>query len=298
MARIDADRLSILDLYEISVQNPPLAAALLRAIHGGPARVLQEDFSGSAAVSRAWIRNAPVARAVAVDLDARALARARRLAGRTARLRTVRGDALRCPLAGTPRPDVVFVGNFSIGEIHERAALVRYLERCRDRLAPGGVFVCDTYGGATAFVRGSSQRTIPHPRDASLRILYTWEQRAADPMTARVENAIHFRLIRGRDVLRDITDAFVYRWRLWSLPELRDAAAEAGLGDTAVYAQIPDAADSAGNAYALPVQSPDELGDSFIVCVAMRVPGKQRRRTKTAAGPRFPRGPRQVGRGM
>ncbi len=63
--------------------------------------------------------------------------------------------------------DVLFVGNFSIGYIHERSALVAYMRRCRERLAlgrrgfGGGVFVCDTYGGAAAFQLGAVERATP-----------------------------------------------------------------------------------------------------------------------------------------
>jgi hypothetical protein len=35
-----------------------------------------------------------------------------------------------------------------------------------------------------------------------------------------------------------VEDAFVYRWRLWSAPELRDAMAEAGFEETGARAEL------------------------------------------------------------
>lgn len=254
-------------LYEICVQNPRLLVDLLRAIHGHNPRVLQEDFCGTAALCRRWLRDVPRSRAVAIDLDPEPLARIRK----HPRLKVFHADALVARLPVSPRPDVMFVGNFSIGEIHSRPALAKYLRRARSRLAKGGVFVCDTYGGATAFTRGSVTRTHAVPGKPTLSIRYTWQQRGADPLTAMVENAIHFRVLRAGEVIQEFTDAFVYHWRLWSIAELRDAMTDAGFSATHVYAQLPDARDAAGRAHALPITDPADLDDSYIVCVAGRV---------------------------
>jgi precorrin-6B methylase 2 len=249
-------------LYELCVQSPRHAAMLLRAIHAGSPSVLREDFAGTGAVSREWIRQIRGGRAIAIDHDKATLARI----GRSTRICPIVGDVMKAPLVA--RADAIFVGNFSIGEIHTRGALVAYLKKCASRLARGGIFVCDTYAGQSAFKVGSVRRQ--HHAPGGVRVTYTWEQREADPLTAMVVNAIHFRADRAGDVVADIADAFVYHWRLWSVPELRDAMLEAGLGDAAVYNQLPDAVDSEGNAYVEPVEDPEELGESFIVCVAAR----------------------------
>jgi hypothetical protein len=71
---------------------------------------------------------------------------------------------------------------------------------------------------------------------------------------------------------QEMFDAFVYEWRLWSVPELRDAMDEAGFSKTQVYAKLADAWDDEGNAYVEPVMdAEDELDESFIVMVAGRV---------------------------
>ena len=269
------------DLYESCVQHPSTLVSLLVAIHGGKPERLGEDFCGSAALSRAWVSMIPRGRAIATDIDPEPLAEARKRLGRgsaRARVTLVQRDVLaaRGPATRAARQacDVVFVGNFSIGEIHERPALVAYLRAARARLASGrspGVFVCDTYGGSGAFRTGGVQRMHPLAGDDAARVRYTWQQRRADPLTGMVENALHFRVERAGEKVQEFTDAFVYRWRLWSLCELRDAMSEAGFSRVDVFAQVPDATDDSGNAYVLPITDPNELGDDWIVCVGARV---------------------------
>lgn len=254
------------DLYELCVQSVDHLAPLLRAIHGGSPRMLGEDFAGTAALSRRWCEAIDGGSAVAVDLDTDTLAKHPDAPGVTRLEADVR-------FANTPA-DVLFVGNFSIGYLHTRGELIEYLRHARSRLTPGGVFVCDTYGGDSAFIPGAVHR--PHPIPKALdgvggRICrYTWEQRDADPLTGMVTNAIHFRVDHCGDIVEEMLDAFVYEWRLWSVPELRDAMGEAGLARTDVYAGLADAVDDEGNAYVTPVEDPDELDESFIVLVAGR----------------------------
>jgi SAM-dependent methyltransferase len=237
------------DLYELCVQSPRHAVQMLRAIHGGDPRVLAEDFCGTAGVSREWCAREGCA-AIATDIDAAVLERAAGNRG----VRLVCADVREAPCE-SGSVDVVFVGNFSIGEIHDRRELVRYLAMSRTRLRDGGVFVCDTYGGESAYRPGGVTRT--HVAADGSVVEYTWEQRRADPATAMVENALHFRVRRGGEMALDLPDAFVYRWRLWAVPELRDAMTEAGFAGTSVH-QTLDAEASA------------PLASSFIVCVAGR----------------------------
>lgn len=263
------------DLYQRTVQDVAALVPFLRAIHGRQPTTLAEDFCGSAACSIHWARTIKGGRAIATDIDPEPLTIAKRSSAKLApaarrRVRLVRGDVTRAKLPGPC--DLIFVGNFSIGEIHDRAVLVRYLRRCKARLARGGSFVCDTYGGQTAFTTGSTMRNHPCPDlGASVVIRYTWQQRKADPLTGMVENALHYRVLHAGEIIQELTDAFVYHWRLWSIPELRDAMHEAGFKKTSIYAKLADAIDAEGNAYVRPVDDTSELDDSFIVCVAASV---------------------------
>lgn len=265
---------------------------MLEAIHGGrgeraPVR-LGEDFCGSGALSRRWVASQSARRATCCDLDGAALAKLKGIKG----IRAVKRDVI----ANTPpldkeaqRADVLFVGNFSIGYIFTRAALVRYLKRCRSRLQRSGVLVIDTYGGATSFVPGALKRKIKlgmvaagaskdQPSGEAV-VHYTWQQQLADPLTGMVTNALHFRVAVDGQVVADLPDAFVYHWRLWSVPELREAMAEVGLRKIKVFAQVPTAKDEEGNVLMRPVSGADApepgedgelepLDESFAVLVA------------------------------
>lgn len=250
------------DLYELCVQSPGDLVPLLRAIHGRSSRVLGEDFAGTAALSRAWAQANPEHRAIAVDHDGATLV----LRPGHDRVQRIVGDVRTATDPDSHRCDIIDVGNFSIGQLHTRGDLVDYL-RCA-RVGPGGVFICDTYAGESAFQTGRVHRD--HVCPDGIHVRYSWEQREADPLTGMVANALQFRLMRGGVVQEEINDAFVYRWRLWSVPELRDAMSEAGLPATSVYAKLPSAIDTEGNAYMAPVTDPDDLDDSFIVYVAGR----------------------------
>ena len=247
-------------LYELCVQSPDRMVPFLRAVHGGRPRVLREDFCGSGGVCRAWAAQGPRSRAIGVDMDPEPLKRLRGVS----RVRAVRADVLDCDA----RADIISATNFPIGYWHTRPDLLRYLKRTRSRLSKGGVFICDTYGGASAFEPGSTRRDLWI--QGGIRVRYTWEQREADPLTGLVLDVIHFRADRDGEVIADLPGAFTYHWRLWSIPELRDAMREAGFASTQVYAELADAVDSAGRLYVRPVSDPRELGRDYIVCIAAR----------------------------
>lgn len=236
--------------------------------------MLREDFCGTAALSRTWVAGGVgrdrLARAVAVDLDVDVLARARRSAHAEGITET--DIAFRClDAVGTlvdsdaDACDVIFVGNFSIGYIHDRATLVEYLRRSRQRLTLNtsgrGVFACDTYSGPSAFTLGSVTRV--HPAQGGQFIRYTWQQKHADALTGMVECVLHFQVEHDGDVIARFPDAFTYRWRLWSIPELREAMREAGFRCTEVYQDI--AADPL-----VPMSNGRELSESGIVCIVAR----------------------------
>ncbi len=248
-------------LYELCVQSPPELVGQLVSIHGGAPRVLGEDFCGTAAISVEWTRRVDGGRAIAVDSDDRTLARN---PGHDA-IEVVAGDVVRDTDATRHAADVIWAGNFSIGELHTRADLLTYLRHVRSRLEPGGLFACDIYGGESAFLVGSFdvEQSLPDGR----LVVYTWEQRSGDPLTGRVRNAMHFEIRRDGAVERTLRDAFTYDWRLWGVPELREALSEAGFAAAEVYARVPDAVDDSGTVHVQPL---DEVDDSFDVIIAAR----------------------------
>ncbi len=274
------------DLYELCVQAPELQARFVRGLHGGEGRrratVLGEDFAGPAAIARAWVRLDDANSAIVTDRDAEPLAHAKRRAkgefgaAGARRIEWRRRDVLR-PLLKSMRAEVDAIAafNFAVCELHERDSLVAYLSTCRARLKKRGVFACDLYLGASAWVAGVERKRLRMPREiGGGSVLYEWEQVSADPMTGRVRNAIHFEIggarvgggrraggakvslspalsqgerelrqalsLRGRKQMRN---AFVYDWRLWNIPELRDAMRDAGFASSAVHANYGELID-------------------------------------------------------
>ena len=299
------------DLYELCVQSPRHLVPFIRAVHGSSPAVLGEDFAGSAALSHLWVESSPDARAVAVDLDADALGfhgDHERVIKHCADVMAINDPAdvifvgnfsigylhTRAELvaylrharerliASTKEPGASATGQATDQATGGKGATPEPLAHARGSLQtpdtrPSGVFICDTYGGESAFLTGEVHRDHWIPADERFgehkgkRVRYTWEQRKADPLTGMVTDVLHFRVESGGMIEQELLDAFVYDWRLWSVPELRDAMLEAGYAATEVYAKTADAIDEDGNAYVLPVEDPDELDDSFIVLVAARV---------------------------
>lgn len=247
------------DLYERAAQSPVMQAAFLWALLPDEAEspVLGEDFCGTGALSRAWAAAPEAGGAVCVDHDPEPLERLRGVEGVTVRHCDV--------LEADDAVDLLCALNFSICEFHERADLVAYLRHARGRLREGGAFVCDIYGGVDAYALGESEVEL-RDDETGETVEYVWEQREANPLSGRVENAMHFRLADGSW----LRDAFVYDWRLWSVPELADAMVEAGFRRVEAYDRLGDAVDDEGRVYVSPVSAPEDLDENFVVYLAAR----------------------------
>lgn len=252
-------RLDRYDLYEICAQYPSRDVALLRALHGHDPKILGEDFCGTGALSREWVRMTPGARAIATDHDAEPLARA---AGE--RITTCHADVMD---VGHPA-DVIYVGNFSICEWHARAELVAYLKHARSRLRRRGIFVCDLYGGVDAYETGILEESRPGPNGEEVH--YQWEQCQADAKTGEIVNEMHFFVRVRRAETYSLPRAFRYRWRLWSIPELRDAMRDAGFRATEVHHRFQHAVDDEGQVHALALPDGMPLEDAWFVFVVGR----------------------------
>jgi len=229
-------------LYERSVQCPEAEVDFLqehfRRLRGRDARHLREDFCGSAAICCEWVRRDGANTALGLDLDPAVLAWAeannlsalddhqrQRLQLRQANVLTAHADR---------DLDVVAAMNFSYWLFRDRDRLRDYFRSVHQVLAPHGVFFLDAYGGYDAFREIVEERTV---EDTDGRFTYRWEQASYNPIDGAMDCHIHFAFPDGSELPR----AFSYRWRLWTLPEIRELLAEAGFRRVVVYWQGWDA---------------------------------------------------------
>ena len=184
------------------------------------AHLLREDFCGTANSSCEWVRRRAENRALGVDLDAEVQqwGKDHHIAGlKTAqrqRIELICADVLE---VDTEPVDVVLAMNFSYWIFKERATLRRYFERVYETLVEDGIFFLDCFGGYEAF----EERKEKHAYDG---FTYIWDQARYNPIAGDYRCKIHFKFEDGSR----LKNAFVYDWRLWTLPELTDLLAEVG----------------------------------------------------------------------
>ena len=224
------------ELYESSVQEPESELEFIDRIwqerRGRLASSIREDFCGTGLISREWVARRESNTAVGVDLDQATLdwslarAQSRLEAGQLERLRLVCSDAL---TIGGDLVDSVLAMNFSYYVFKERADLLAYFRSVHESLVDDGILMIDAYGGSDSFTEMTEDRDLDG-------FTYTWDQHRYNPITGEAINHIHYRFPDGTR----IRQAFTYDWRLWTIPEVRDALHEAGFQRVAVYWEQED----------------------------------------------------------
>jgi hypothetical protein len=238
-----ADRHS---LYELSVQDPPseveFTTSTFQQLRGRRATSVREDFCGTAVFCLAWVESHPKRIAIGVDLDLATLEW-----GLDNRIRPAGEDfesriTLRNGNVLDPRPphvDVAVGFNFSYWCFETRAALRTYFEAARAGLVADGVFFLDAYGGTEVPRPEVNEREVEDEdgtANGGQSFTYVWEQIDYNPITAHMNCAIHFKF---QDRSR-IDRAFVYSWRVWTLPELIELLHEAGFVRVRVWSEEED----------------------------------------------------------
>jgi SAM-dependent methyltransferase len=217
-------------LYQESVQSPESDARFFSRYFkkeaGRPLRVLREDFCGTALLCCEFARLHQDNIAIGVDLEEATLRWAhvnnlsRLPPDIRKRVHLARANVLDLR---RPRVDAVAAMNFSYSVFKTRKEFSRYMATVFASLAPGGMFFLDAWGGGEVQFILKERRRL-HGFD------YIWDQAAFDPITHEILCKIHFEF---RDGTR-LRNAFVYDWRLWTLPEMRELLTEAGFKDVHV----------------------------------------------------------------
>jgi SAM-dependent methyltransferase len=218
-------------LYEQSVQSVDSEVEFLRdtfrSVRKRPAVSLREDFCGTAAAACEWVAADEHHTAVGVDIDPEVLAWGRQhnvsRLDRDARMRLklIEDDVFKVQLDPV---DITVAFNFSYWIFNTRDKLRGYFESVRAGLNDEGVFICDAFGGSEAL--DEMEEETEHDG-----FTYVWEQATFDPVSHDMQCYIHFTFPDGSSMKR----AFSYRWRFWTLPEIRELLFEAGFSDVTVY---------------------------------------------------------------
>jgi len=219
-------------LYQRAVQSAEQDASFLfdtyKSIRGKPARHFREDFCGTCLLSANWVMRGPEFTTESYDIDPEPLAwglenNLKPLGQSIARVAQYQEDA-RNP--SRQAPDVRCAQNFSYWVFKTRAEMLEYFKGVQADLAGDGIFVIDLHGGPE-----SMQELEEETEMADESFTYVWDQDSINPITGDARLHIHFRFPDGTE----ITDAFIYDWRLWSIPELKDILLEAGFSSVDCY---------------------------------------------------------------
>ncbi|KAJ1733306.1 hypothetical protein LPJ61_001625 [Coemansia biformis] len=217
------------------------------------ATVLREDFCGTAALCAEWVRThpSPDRCAYGVDIDPEVIRYGRERVlgdgnGDGSRVRLVCGNVLDVGSANAnrsgrgsdthdiPRADIIAAFNFSVCYFEQRRDLVRYLRHSLGNLGEFGLFFCDMFGGAEA-TQSLITRTCDH---GSFR--YMFRQHSFDITSNTVHLSLSFKMKDGSV----LNDCFTYKFRVYSLCELREAMLEAGFDHVSIWISVRETSDS------------------------------------------------------
>ncbi|GMR15175.1 MAG: class I SAM-dependent methyltransferase [Gammaproteobacteria bacterium] len=219
------------------------------------ARLLREDFCGTANTSCEWVSRDEDHYAVGVDLDPDVLEWGS--SHNLAKLTQEQSEHVELLQANVlhARPglaDIVLAMNFSYYLFLRRNDLREYFENVLDGLVPDGILFLDAYGGFEA------PMVLTEPRECrdtdGQEFTYLWDQASFNPIDSCMTCHIHFEFPDGSR----LDKAFSYHWRLWTLPEIREILYEAGFSEVDIYWEGTDEDKNEGNG----IYTPSETGDA------------------------------------
>ncbi len=222
-------------LYEKSVQSPdfdlPFFAEYFENYTGRPLRLLREDFCGTAALSAHFVTQHPENHAIGVDLDWPTLNWGMKHhvsllpVDQQNRLTLIHGNVLD---HHSSQVQLAVALNFSYMIFKDRPTLRQYFKRAKESLQPGGMYILDIWGGSESQVLQEEPRDIDNPEDDGIGdFTFIWDQDAFDPTTYFCTMRMHFTFQDDSEM----RNAFVYDWRMWTMPEVMELMNEAGFRD-------------------------------------------------------------------
>lgn len=228
--------------YENSVQTPEehvhIFDRMFNDIRGRQAMTLKEDFCGTYMISCEWVKSHSGRTAVGMDLDTEVLEYGRKQStfktlkpSEKKRIQILQKDVC---VPTQQKFDVIGAGNFSFFIFKQREQMKKYFKAAYQSLNKDGIFVLEMAGGPGFIKPGKEQKT--YTVKGLGKYTYYWDQKTYDPVTHHGLYAIHFKDRYG--VMHK--DCFVYDWRVWTPPELKELMLECGFKDSAVYWEAAD----------------------------------------------------------
>lgn len=217
--------------YSEAVQSPADDVKFYRKVykelrHGSIPKTLREDFCGAGAICCEWVKLDKTHSSCGLDLDAEPMnyGRANYISQLTpeqqSRIVLIKKDVLSKNL---PSADIVVAVNFSYFFFKKREILKRYFENVYKTLSPNGLFVLDIFGGTQC--THDIEDVTKHKN-----FTYYWDQQSFDPVTNEAYFEIHFGYKKKK-----YEGVFIYDWRMWTIPEIREIMQEVGFQETHVY---------------------------------------------------------------
>jgi hypothetical protein len=241
MTKSNKEKFDKYEYYESSVQSPDEQAVLFegmfKELRGRDPVSLKEDFCGTFLISCEWVKLHPSRTALGVDLDPETIAYGKShgykklTASEKKRITHSVQDVCKPTVQ---KVDVIAACNFSFFIFKEREQMKKYFSAALKSLHKEGILVLEMAGGPGFIATVKEQRT--YTVKGIGKYTYYWHQKSFDPVNNHGIYAIHFRTPK-KELKKDV---FVYDWRVWSIPELREILIECGYSDVAVYWEQAD----------------------------------------------------------
>lgn len=230
-------------LYEESVQNVAFEVTLLerqyRKYRKKKPVSLKEDFCGTYSLCCEWVARNKNYQAVGVDLDSKPLTWGRKNnynkldSEQQSRLQIFQDNVLHVT---RPQVDIVGAFNFSYWIFEDPIVLGEYFKKAHQSLKKDGMLVLDSFGGPAAEQEEEEERECDG-------FEYVWEHCYFYPVTRHMCCKIHFHFPDGSKM----KNAFVYKWRLWTPPEITFLLKQAGFSQVDWYFEGTDPKIEEGN---------------------------------------------------
>jgi len=222
-------------LYELSVQcsesEIDFVDATFKSIRKQSAKILREDFCGTANVCCDWVKRRKSNHAIGVDIDPEVLEWGQKnnlcklTEAENSRIQLFNENVL---TVQTEPAEIISAMNFSYWLFKSREELKQYFQSVHSALADNGILFLDAYGGYDSF-KEIKEKT----KHKKHKFTYIWEQEKYDPISGELICHIHFKFSDGSKLKK----AFSYNWRLWTLAEIRELLNETGFSNITIYWQ-------------------------------------------------------------